>query len=350
MILYKKNLQKMLYLFLFLIFLIFMLNYFTDPYGYKNRNQKFVKNLSMFNKPHVTNARMKSDGYYYLIGSSRMARTNPSLVENITGRNTHNIKIDGATLKENRFLASEVKKNKKIFIYSFDAFSSNKTREEFNELQNRYEIYINELGKNVSLSKYLNGDITIRSLQHLIKFFKGEKINKQYLAENANNSYFDLKLAIETNGLSNTLNKSNFANFHPYSSDEIIKLAKLGTKDDIFIIFPKYVSYYYLFSKYQDIERHYFSSIRTLVENTDANVWSYYGVNDITMNENNFFDNGWHFKPKISNLIFNEVFGSINEINNKRIGFLITKDNLNDYLSSLRLNIDRMLIDNEINL
>ena len=45
-----------------------------------------------------------------------------------------------------------------------------------------------------------------------------------------------------------------------------------------------------------------------MVLNTDAQVWSFYGVNEITLEKNNFIDNGWHFKPKVSNIIFKEVF------------------------------------------
>ena len=123
----------------------------------------------MFNKPHVTNARINSDGYYYLIGSSRMARVNPQIIEKISGKKTHNIKIDGATLPENSHLANKVKEKGKFFIYSFDAFSSNKQRESYKEIKNRYENYQKELENNIFFSKYFNSDITLRTLQHLIK-------------------------------------------------------------------------------------------------------------------------------------------------------------------------------------
>ena len=106
---YKKHILKIFLSFLLTLFLFSVMNYLIDPYGYQSRDDKFVKNLTMFNKPNVVNARIHSDGYYYLIGSSRMARVNPIVIENITGKKTHNIKIDGATLSENRLLASKVK-------------------------------------------------------------------------------------------------------------------------------------------------------------------------------------------------------------------------------------------------
>jgi hypothetical protein len=340
--LYKKYLHRLLLVFLLLFFLINVMNYYIDPYGYKSRNDKFVKNLSMFNKPIVTNARISSNGYFYLIGSSRMARVNPILIEKLTGKNTHNLKIDGATLSENAYIASKLKEQGKNFIYSFDAFSLNKTRENFQEIANRSEAYKNELNKNLFLRKYFNSDILIRALQHIIKLARKEELNKQYLEENFRKSIFRYDLALKSSGVLNNLDKSNFSNYESYSNKEIIQLAKLGTKNDIFIIFPKYMPYYYLFANYQDIENKYFSSIKTLVQNTDAQVWSFYGVNNITQDERNFIDNGWHFKPELSNIIFSAIFNPENEGKNNT-GFLITKDNINHYLLTLREGIDSIV-------
>ena len=334
----------MLFSFLIVLILLFLINYLIDPYGYQSRDDKFVKNLTMFNKPNVTNARIHSDGYYYLIGSSRMARVNPVLIERITGKKTHNIKIDGATLSENSLLASKVKEQGNFFIFSFDVFSSNKSREKYSEINNRYDSYSKELEGSNLFDKYFNSDITIRSIQHVIKNLRREDLNKQYLEQNSR--YYDLKfdLSLKNSGVLNNLDKSNFSNFEPYSSEEIVKLAKLGSKNDIFIILPKHTSFYYLFSKYQDIENQYFSAVKKLVHNTKAQVWSYYGLNDITQNENNFIDNGWHFKPQVSNVIFQEVFEPQGQIENQAIGVLITKENLNDYLSFVSKDIGNIVM------
>ena len=344
MILYKKYILKLFLSFLLAICLFSVMNYLIDPYGYQSRDAKFVKNLTMFNKPNVTNARIHSDGYYYLIGSSRMARVNPKVVENITDKKTHNIKIDGATLSENRLLASKVKEQGNFFIYSFDVFSSNKSREKYSEIITRYQTYLKELESSIFINKYFNSDITIRSIQHVIKSLRGENLNKQHLEQNSRNSNFRFNLSLNSSGVLNNLDKSNFSNFESYSSEQVAKLAKLGTKDDIFIILPKHASFYYLFSKYQDIENKYFSAISTLVNNTEAQVWSYYGLNNITQKENNFIDNGWHFKPQVSNQIFKEIFESRAQIENETIGVVITKENLNDYLSFVSKDIGNIVI------
>jgi hypothetical protein len=341
--LYKKYLKRMLVLFLLIFLLLNAISYFVDPYGYKSREEKFIKNLSMFNKPIVTNTKINSDGYFYLIGSSRVARVDPNLIEKLTGKNTHNLKIDGATLSENTFIASKLKKHGKYFIYSFDAFSVNQTRENFNEIKNRSETYKVELNKNLWLRKYFNSDLLIRSLQHIIKSSRNEDLYKQYSEENYRKSNFSYDLALNNSGVLNNLHKSNFSDYAPYSDQEITKLAKLGTKNDIFIIFPKYMDYYYLFANYQNIENKYFSSIKTLVKNTDAKVWSFYGVNSITKDKRNFIDNGWHFKPEISTIIFRDIFEPYTE-GIEKIGFLITKDNVNDYLLALEEEVNSIQV------
>jgi len=318
------------------------MNYLVDPYGYLSRNNKFVKNLTMFNKPHVTMARLNSDGYYYLIGTSRMAKVNPKIVEMITGKKTHNIKLDGATLRENSFIASKVKEKGKFFIYSLDAFSLNANRQNFKEINDRYEAYKNELSKNIFFSKYYNSDITIRSIQHLLKSLNKENINKQHIEENSRHSIFSIQAAKENSGVLNNVDKSNFSNYQSYSIDEITRLAELGSKDDIFIIFPKYFYYYALFSQYQEIENQYFSSIKLLVNHTEAKVWSFYGINDITSSENNFNDNGWHFKPQVSNIIFNEVFDYRQDSSINQSGVLLTKENIDSYLSNISKEINNI--------
>lgn len=288
---YKKHLIKISFFIGIVFSVIFALNFIVDPYGYKSRDDKYIKNLTMFNKPSVTNSRIQSDGYYYLIGSSRMARVSPQLIESFTGRKTHNIKIDGATFLENLYLASKIKEQGKSFIYSFDVFSLNKSRQEFDEIKNRHYIYKNELEKNIFFSKYFNSDITIRSIQHLIKKSLKEKKDKQYLIENLRNDPFSYDNARSNSGVLNLKQKSNFSNYASYSTDEILKLAKLASKDDIFIILPKYVAYYSLFKENQNISKKYFTVLRVLVENTDAKVWSFYGGNKITRDQldSNFF-------------------------------------------------------------
>lgn len=330
---YRDYLYKLLLACTIFVIFFSVMNYIVDPYGYNSRDDKFIKNLSMLNKPHVTNARLNSNGYYYLIGTSRMARVSPKVIEDITGRDTHNIKIDGATLEENLFLAREVKKREKNFIYSFDAFSLNKNRLNHKEISTRYDSYKDEFNATTLLTKYFNPDITIRSMQHILKSINKTDISKQFINENSRNEDFNLEGVISDSGVLNNVNKKNFSNYVPYSNSEIINLAKIATEEDIFVIFPKHYFYYALFSKYQNIEKKYFSSIRLLVENTKAKVWIFYGKNYITQNKHNFIDTGWHFKPKISNLIFSEIFNKSNPVHS--FGIMLDKSKINSQLNKI---------------
>ena len=45
-----------------------------------------------------------------------------------------------------------------------------------------------------------------------------------------------------------------------------------------------------------------------LVNNTKSKVWSFYQINSITKNEIFFDENGWHFKPKIADMIFARIY------------------------------------------
>lgn len=291
----------------------------------------------MFNKPHVTNARLNSDGYYYLIGTSRMSRVDPRLIEGITGKDTHNIKIDGATLKENILLAKEVKRLNKNFIFGFDAFLLNRNRLSHKEINNRYNTYKDELSQPTLLTKFFNSDITIRSIQHILRSIKGKDRNKQFTDENAQNPEQDYNFSFEnvvsdSGVLSiNNADKKRFSDYSTYPNLEIVELAKIATEEDIFVIFPKQYFYYGVFSKYQDIEKKYFSAIKLLVKNTKAKVWIFYGKNYITKNKHNFNDIGWHFKPKISNLIFSKIFNKNDSEHS--FGVRLDKNNVNEQLN-----------------
>ena len=336
---YKSYLNKLLFTcFIFVVFFV-LLNYAVDPYGYNSRDDKFIKNISMLNKPHVTNARLNSDGYYYLIGTSRMSRVDPKVIENITGKGTHNIKIDGATLKENLLLVKEVKKRNKNFIFGFDAFLLNQNRLSHKEINNRYSIYKDELSQSTLLTKFFNSDITIRSVQHILKSIRGKDRNKQFKDENAQNpeqSYdFSFENIVANSGVLNEkgIERKRFSNYKIYPDKKIFELAKIATREDIFVIFPKHYFYYDVFSKYQDIEKKYFSAIKLLVENTKAKVWVFYGKNYITTNKHNFNDTGWHFKPKISDLIFSKIFNQGDSIHS--FGTLLNKGKIDAQLNRI---------------
>ena len=123
-----------------------------------------------------------------------------------SSKSNKNFKL--VALTENKLIASKVKERGNFFIYSFDAFSFNKNREKSIEIGNRLEAYREELDRNFVFNKYFNGDITIRSLQHLIKKLRVENLAKQYIKEDLRNAGFSLNETLDESGILNNLDKA----------------------------------------------------------------------------------------------------------------------------------------------
>jgi len=107
----------------------------------------------------------------------------------------------------------------------------------------------------------------------------------------------------------------------------------------MFIIYPKHIFYYKMFQKYQNIENKYFHAINLLVKNTKAKVWIFYGKNSIILNRNNFDQDGSHFKPKISNIIYASIFNDDSVSVPQEFGVQLTIENIDEYLGNLKKQI-----------
>jgi len=315
---------------LFSVPIIGITNYYIDPYGLLSTKNKYIDNVTGLNNPTITNMKVELRADYYLIGTSRLIRVHPDIIEKYLNKKTYNINIAGATFRENYLLARKVKTNKKNFIFGFDAFSLNKNRLAYSEILNRVSSYESKLLKNFTMHNYMTSQFINASKNHILRQIKNEHYERYFIDENIENENFTLNSISKHLGLDNGDKKKVFANFDIYSESEIIHMAKIASKDDYFLIYPKHYYHYLLFQKHNDIEKKYFRAIQLLVENTSAQVWSFYGINEITKNKNNFDEEGWHFKPKVSDMIFKNIFDSNIE---KKYGKLITKDNVIEYLS-----------------
>jgi len=334
----KEWLKVFATLFLLGVLFVGWVNYVVDPYGLKSNENKFDSDLMLMNKPNLTSLKIHLIAEYYLIGTSRVMRINPNLIEKyLPQKKVYNINISGATFKENSMLAKKVLSNGSNFIYGFDAFSLNKNRLNEKEIVDRYMSYKSELENKSIYGNYLNIDTLSMSFKNLVKKILNKNYNSYSFSEN--NKIHDAVtiLGIEEHlDLSNKGTKKSSSNFEIVNNNEIINLAKNATKKDIFIIYPKHFYHYILFQKYQNIETKYFNAIKLLVQNTDAKVWCFYGKNEITVNDGNFDENGWHFKPKIAELIFAKIFNDPTIEVPKDFGVLVTKENIDEHLKNLR--------------
>jgi len=309
-------------------------NAIIDPYGYFSREHKYVKNLTRISKPVILNTKLYTDASLYLIGTSRQRRVNPQLIEQLTGMDTQNVNITGSTFSENFILAKKVKDLGKHFIYGFDCTSLNRYRvENFHEITQRYMSYKEELSKTRSVYvALLNADIIQLSIQSLLD--KHRHIDYDQIEKHENAQHYTINPKVLIGAVDGSNKKSSYSSYTPYSDDEIIQLAKLADKKDVFVIFPKYFGWYAMFQKY-DIEQKYFHTISVLVKHTDAQVWIFYGNNSITNHADNFDTNGWHFKPKIAKLIFSKIYQKKGTSVPKDFGILLTKKNVDKVLSAL---------------
>jgi len=323
-------------------------NYIVDPYGYFSRKDKYIQNLTRVNKAEILNNKLYTNSQIYIIGTSRQMRVNPQLIENLTGDTTQNVNITGSTLSENKILAKKIKSLGKSFIYGFDCASFNKYRvDNFHEITNRYLVYKRELekDKNIYLS-LLNLDITLLSINHIIDRFKGKNY---YKIENyENNHNYKINKNVIIGGVNGENQKSSYSEYTSYKNEEVIDLANIADENDIFVILPKYVAWYKMFQKYKHIEDKYFYGIKTLVNKTRAKVWIFYGANSITKNSNNFDLNGWHFKPKIANLIFSKIYNKNADSIPADFGILLTPQNVEIILSSLKKKLKKYELDKKI--
>ena len=314
-------------------------NYVIDPYGYFNQKDKFIEDLTRINKPIVLNTKLYSRGKIYIIGTSRQMRINPKLIEKYTKQYIQNINISGSTLSENYMISKKVKKLNKNFIYGFDCFSLNKYRmENFSQISDRYRTYEKELSNesNVVIKGLVNIDMLFESIKYFFKKYIFLR-NLDYIELLENNKLYDYNKTKIIDDFNNKREKSSYKNYTLYKDKKIMELAKIADKNDIFIIYPKYIFYYKMFQKYQNIETKYFHAIKLLVKNTKAKVFIFYGVNELTTNIDNFDTNGWHFKPKIAKILYDEVYG-VKQFKN---GFLLTKNNVDYYLKKLHVDVKK---------
>lgn len=75
------------------------------------------------------------------------------------------------------------------------------------------------------------------------------------------------------------------------------------------------------------------------MNNTKARVISFYGINEISLEKDNFDDYGWHFKPKVGNLIIARIFDDKSIDLPPNFGVWLDKGNIESYLETMHNDI-----------
>ncbi|MCX2717730.1 hypothetical protein OQH61_08280 [Helicobacter sp. MIT 21-1697] len=307
---------------------VVLINCLNDKYGLKSTHNKYIENLTS-EEQFLYPLRVKAKAPYYVIGTSRTRYIDYDRLSSYLGQHCIRLGLSSAMIDEWIFLIEQIKSHSSHFILGFDAFSLNS-----NGFQNGSRLQ-DTFHQNVAIDDYLNFKLAAKSIKD---YFNTQPYDAFF-------TEFDKQTFIFS---PQSIEESFFINpdkWHPHfthfdiDEEKIHTLANLTDSKDIIIIFPKYFSHYKNFQKYDDIEKQYFKAITYLITHTNAKIWSFYGINSITLDKDNFDNEGWHFKPKVSALMLARIF------NDKAIevpadfGMLLTKENVESYLSSLSTQI-----------
>lgn len=320
-----------------IVLLVGGFNLIVDPFGIRTIDGKFSEYLSMEENFRIHKAKIFSNYPNTIVfGSSRAQRIDPKNLK-AYGINARITPISGNTLDEEILIAEYAKNNGKNLILGFDAFTLNDSRMKHTEIINRKIALENEL--NSKSFWFLSLEPTlISSVKHLLKKIVGKNTNGLFEVYNNESNPVPTFEGIDKHlnlSMSYPSKKGSFSHYDVNIS-KINTLSQILTSDDIVIIYPKYYMHYLLFDEFQNIETKYFGAIRHLVQNTQASVWCFYGVNPITINPDNFDANGWHFKPKVAELVFAKVFGDTNKTVPADFGVKLTSQNIDAHLAKLK--------------
>lgn len=333
--------------FVLIIFLgslfIVSINYYLDPFGLRSVENKNLYDISRTEFSYVYLIKVAQKAPYYLVGTSRTRNLTLPLLAHYLRQHIIHVGLGGQSLEETLTLIKALKVNGSHFVSGFDAFALNAYRISSNRLQESLSLkYVD-----TNLVFLLNFHTLMGSLRILKYKVLSRPVNDLIL--NNENLYMGRKNTNKEMEYISFIKQDKSYNgsiYSPYDINEsqIFEFAKLGDSQDIIIIFPKHAYYYKLFEKY-GVQEKYFHAIELLVNNTKARVYSFYGINSITRDKANFDDYGWHFKPKIGNLILAKIFQDESVEVPKDFGVELTKENVGAYLQNLRDSIQTTEID-----
>lgn len=320
------NKNKWIYVYFSTLLLSFSLLLYIiighDVYGVKSQYNKFTKFTTSNNHVRILD-KINSNSATYLIGTSRVMRIDPLVVSSYTSDSVQNINISGSSFYENLYVSQKVKSLQKNVIFGFDAFSLNVNRDTTPRL-NKLKI----IEKNYTIEhykQYINRGYLNDTAKSIFYTMLNKEVSFTFTQENNFNPTepTDKEIQEKINWINNN------TNYKSIPDHDLKILAETLKEEDIVVIYPKYYKYYKYFQGTDNTQKQYFHSIKYLVKNSKAKIYSFYGINSITSNYKNFDKSGWHFKPKISNIIFDCIY----QHKCTDTGSLLTDDNVDDILN-----------------
>jgi hypothetical protein len=338
-------------------------NYVVDPYGYNN-----LLNIERFNSNKLGNTSMTtrfkanilSNGNFnaIMLGTSRIGVMNPNIVNKYLNTNTFNLEYPGSNTDiQNKFFKYAFFYNKdiKYLIYGIDFMSFNKNRTTKNDFKEFYDLE-NKIDSFEQISNtdfYFNLHTFFKSSKLVIKNILGKyKTEPKYLISNGMRDYinhieelnkgtFDIdkniKQSIKGYFRANTGMYKNYTFSYDFlnSFKNTLEFCKKNDIKVFVYIPPMYSDHFDAISK-----AGYFKQFelfkRELVNITDF--IDFTGHNQISTNKDNYWDSS-HLRKELTQVIMAKLFNDKTINIPKDFGKLVTKDNIEEHLQKLRLDI-----------
>ncbi len=293
-----------------------------------------------------------------MLGTSRIGVMDPNVVNQYLNTKTFNLEYPGSNAQiQNKFFkyAHHFNKDIKYLIYGIDFMAFNKNRTTKNDFVEFYDLEtkIENKEKISNFELYFNIDTFISSAKLTVKnIFGKQKTEAQYLS---------------TNGMRDYINNIEELKNGTFDLDKKIKQSIQGYFRENDAIYKNYEFSYEFFNYFKDIlkfcednnikvfvyippmysdhfdaiaEAGYFDEFelfkRELVKVT--NFIDFTGHNTISTNKDNYWDSS-HLRKELTQTVMARVFNDKNFNLPNDFGVLVTKDNIDKHLITIRKDI-----------
>ena len=309
-------------------------NLIVDPVRVFSSDYDKSANALRASSPEFLSMKMLSGKYRYaLIGSSRNLPVDVRFIHQELGQDCINLGLGDASFYDFLIVAREVKKRGKHFVCGLDAFSLNSVRYQGRMYEAKREKIRRSMEEGYSnLIFYMSTEMLRLSWDTIRIRLLGRSYNERLdEIDRTNHPFSEERISLYFNNDKNL----RYSNYTPPSDESLQELATLADDEDIFVIYPKHSLWYKHFC-INGVDAKYFGAVSKIVKQTRGKVICFYGIYPLTEDRSNFDRDGWHFKPKLSRLIFQRIFDRNTGSEETEFGCLLTSENVDSRLAALR--------------
>lgn len=317
-----------------LLLAVTLVNFVVDPVRVFTADYDKSANALRASSPEFLSLKMLSGNYRYaLIGSSRNLPVDVRFIHQELGQDCVNLGLGDASFYDFLIVAREVKKRGKHFVCGLDAFSLNSARYR----DRMYEAKRDKIRQSIvegysNLIFYMSTEMLRLSWDTVRIRLLGRSYNERLdEIDRTDHPFSEDRISLYFNNDKNL----RYSNYCPPSDEGLKELAALADEEDIFVIYPKHSLWYKHFC-INGVDAKYFGAVSKIVKQTRGKVICFYGKYPLTEDRSNFDRDGWHFKPRVSRLIFQRIFDRSTRSEESGFGCLLTPENVDSRLAALR--------------